>query len=163
MKRLVGVGAKFKATELEENTLYRGGALDPGESVLRLRRVGETAILTYKKRFVTTSAIKHQREYETKVSDAEALDSILQALGFSPTLIYEKRRMTWELDAAEIVIDELPFGLFMEIEASEADIQEVERKLAITDLKAEHATYPTLTLEHGRRFGGLVEARFDKR
>jgi len=130
--------------------------------VLRLRRVGERAILTYKERFPTNSEVKHQREDETEVSDAQALDSILTGLGFTPTLIYEKRRMRWELGAAEIVIDELPFGLFMEIEASEAIIEDVEQKLAITGLKAEESTYPTLTLEHGKRFGDMVEARFDK-
>jgi adenylate cyclase class 2 len=163
LERLPEIGAKLKATEFEENTLYSGGAIDLSKSVLRLRRVGERATLTYKERFPTASAIKHQQEDETEISDAEALETILQALGFLPALIYEKRRMRWELGAVEIVIDELPFGLFMEIEASEAAIQEVEQKLAIEGLKAEHSTYPSLTLQHGKRFGDVVEARFDKK
>jgi adenylate cyclase class 2 len=162
LERLLEIGAKLKATEFEENTLYAGAGLDPGRSALRLRRIGGRANLTYKERFATTSEIKHQQEYETEVSDPQALDGILRSLGFTPTLIYEKRRMRWELGPAEIVVDELPFGLFMEIEDSEAGIHDVEQKLAITDLKAEGSTYPTLTLEHGKRVGDVVEARFDK-
>jgi len=160
LERLVEIGGKLKTTDLEENTLYSGDGIEPGRSVLRLRRVGERAILTYKERFPTASTIKHQQEDETEVGDADALDAILQALGFTPTLVYEKRRMSWRLGDAEIVVDELPFGLFMEIEASETDIRDVERKLAIKDLKAEPSTYPQLTVQYGKKHRGVIEARF---
>jgi hypothetical protein len=36
----------------------------------------------------------------------------------------------------------------------------VERKLAMKGLRAEHATYPQLTAKHGKRYDGLIEARF---
>ncbi len=160
LERLVEIGGKLKTTDFEENTLYSGDGIEPGRSVLRLRRVGERAILTYKERFPTASTIKHQQEDETEVGDADALDAILQALGFTPTLVYEKRRMSWRLGDAEIVVDELPFGLFMEIEASETDIRDVERKLAIKDLKAEPSTYPQLTVQYGKKHRGVIEARF---
>jgi adenylate cyclase, class 2 len=161
LARLSELGAELKGTEFEENTLYGGEQIDLSRSVLRLRRVGARAILTYKERFPTTSSIKHQQEDETEVGDANALDAILQALGFAPALVYEKRRMTWQLGHAEIVVDDLPFGLFMEIEAGEAEINEVERKLGIKGLKPEHSTYPGLTLTHGKKSGSVIEARFD--
>jgi adenylate cyclase class 2 len=118
--------------------------------------------LTYKERFPTSSSIKHQHEDETRVADPEAMDAILDALGFTPALVYEKRRETWRLGKAEIVIDELPFGLFMEIEGSETDIKAIERKLGIKGLRAERATYPQLALKHGTMYGNVIEARFDQ-
>ena len=159
--RLPEIGARRRNEEFEENTIYGGETLDRNHSVLRLRRVGKVAVLTFKQRFPSTSSIKHQQEDETRVEDPEAMDAILDALGFSPFLVYEKRRETWRLGGAEIVIDELPFGLFMEIEGAEAEIREVEKKLAIKGLRAERETYPQLALKHGKQYGEVVEARFE--
>ena len=175
-RRLREIGAVFEDEEFEENTLYSGGALDVGTCVLRLRRIGDgagtpvavpgqgqRAVLTYKQRFPSVSSIKQQQEDETEVSDADAMEAILDALGFVPALVYEKRRATWRLGDAEIVIDELPFGLFMEIEGPEPEIRKVERQLAIKGLRAEHATYPQLTERHGKSCSGVIEARFAKK
>src|SRR6266550_5874684 len=139
LQRLPKIGAKRKGEEFEVNTLYAGDSLELGRSVLRLRRVGARGILTYKERFPTRSSIKHQREDETQVDDPEAMELILEALGFTRALVYEKRRDTWRLGKIEIVIDELPFGLFMEIEGTEQGIRDVESKLAIKRLRSETA------------------------
>jgi len=160
LKRLPEMGASLEREEFEENTLYRGQALNSGSCVLRLRRIDGNATLTYKKRISSSSAIKQQREEETKIEDPEAMEAILEALGFTPALVYEKRRQTWRLGKAEIVIDVLPFGLFMEIEGRISDIKAVERKLGLKGLRAEHATYPQLTEKHGKTYDGLIEARF---
>src|SRR6185295_12267217 len=161
--RLPQIGAKRSGEEFEENTLYAGDGLDPQHSVLRLRRVGKRAILTYKERFPTRSDIKHQREDETRVEDPGAMELILEALGFTASLIYEKHRETWILGKTEIVIDELPFGLFMEIEGAEHDIRRIESELAIKRLRTEPKTYPQLTLKHGKNLEGVIEARFSKK
>ena len=163
--RLPKIGAKRMGAEFEVNTLYAGADLDVGRSALRLRRVDKrsSAVLTYKERFLSRSDIKHQREDETRVDDPDAMELILHALGFTPALVYEKHRETWTLGKAEIVIDELPFGLFMEIEGTEHHIREIESKLAVKRLRAEPATYPQLTLEHGTDYGGVVESRFPEK
>jgi adenylate cyclase class 2 len=160
LRRLREIGAKRKGKEFEVNILYAGGTLDQDRSVLRLRRVGKRATLTYKERFPTRSAVKHQREDETPIDDPDAMESILDALGFTPALVYEKHRETWTLGETEIVIDELPFGLFMEIEGTEKNILAVENKLLIKGLKTEMATYPRLTRKHGKNHGGVIESRF---
>ena len=160
--RLREIGASSRPEEFEENTLYRGGRIDFGGCALRLRRVNDRAILTFKRRFPSASAIKHQREEETQVSDADATNAILSVLGFQPSLIYEKRRTRWKVGNAELTMDELPFGLFMEIEASEKDIARVEKLLDITDLPAVMETYPTLTAKLGKERKGIIEARFKK-
>ena len=162
LKRLSEIGAKSKGAVFEENILFGGKVLELGRSVLRLRKIGKKAILTYKERFPSTDSIKRQNEDETTVGDTDAMEAILDALGFSPRLVYEKRRATWKLGKAEIVVDELPFGLFMEIEGPEDEIKKVERKLAIDGLKVELNTYPQLTHRHGKPVGSLIEARFKK-
>jgi adenylate cyclase, class 2 len=160
LKRLPEIGASLEGEDFEENTLFSGTALQSGSAILRLRRVTGRATLTYKKRLPGTSAIKQQREEETQIADPEAMETILEALGFTPALVYEKRRQTWRLGKAEIVIDVLPFGLFMEIEGRPSEIKMVERKLGLKGLKAEQATYPQLTAKHGKVYDGLIEARF---
>lgn len=146
--------------EFEENTLYRGGRLDLGGCALRLRRVNGRTVLTFKQRFPSKSAIKHQREEETEVANGDVLAAILRSLEFRPAVVYEKRRTRWQLGKAEIAMDELPFGLFMEIEGSETEIGKVENLLEAGSLPAVMETYPTLTAQLGQKRGGVIEARF---
>jgi adenylate cyclase class 2 len=160
-RRLEQACAEGQGTaEFEENTIYTGPGLDPRSRVLRLRRKGGRAVFTFKERNPGTSAVKRHREEETEVSDADALAAILEALGYKPALVYEKRRSTWRLTGAEVVIDELPFGLFVEIEGEEASILKAEKLLGLETAEAEHAPYPELTLRHGTLKDGVVEARF---
>lgn len=160
--RLRKLGASPGELEFEENTLYRGGRLDLGSCALRLRRVNGRALLTFKQRFPSKSAIKHQREDETEVANADAVAAILRSLEFRPGLVYEKRRTRWLIGKAEIAMDELPFGLFMEIEASEKEIARVESLLGAQDLPAVMETYPALTARLGQKRGGVIEARFSR-
>jgi adenylate cyclase class 2 len=151
------------AAEFEENVIYTGPGLDPGRRVLRLRRfadAGGRALFTFKERELSGSPVKRQREEETEVADAGALASILEALGYRPALVYEKRRETWRLAGAEVVIDELPFGLFVEIEGEEEDILNAEKLLGLEGDAGVQEPYPTLTLRHGVEKDGVVEARF---
>jgi adenylate cyclase class 2 len=160
-RRLEEVGASGQGSaEFEENVIYTGPGLDPARRVLRLRRKGGRAVFTFKERDLSKSAIKRQREEETEVSDADALASILEALGYRPVLVYEKRRETWRMAGTEVVIDELPFGLFVEIEGEEASIIEVEKLLGLDAAEAEHSPYPELTLRHGTKRGEVFESRF---
>jgi adenylate cyclase class 2 len=160
--RLKETGAEVvREEEFEENTIYAGPGLDPRSRVLRLRRVNGRALFTFKERDPSPSAVKRQREEETEVSDADALAAILEALGYRAALVYEKRRATWRLNDTEVVMDELPFGLFLEIEGEEPAILEAEKLLNLQDAEAEHAPYPELTLRHATKKGELFEARFD--
>ena len=154
------VGATRVGKEFEENTIYRHEAIDHRTSVLRVRRVGERTILTFKQQLPTSTSAKYRREEETEVANYEALTAVLQVLGCVPRLVYEKRRETWRLCDAEVMIDELPFGLFMEIEGSEEAIREVEQSISIDGLVVENATYPQLTVKHGKQHGEMMEARF---
>lgn len=156
-KVCVGEGGRVV---FEENIIYTGPGLDPHRRVLRLRRVDGRAVFTFKEREQTDAAIKRQREEETEVADADALAAILDALGYHPALVYEKRRATWRVAGAEVVLDELPFGLFVEIEGEEEAILDAEKLLGLESAHAEHAPYPQLTQRHGTKKGDVIEARF---
>jgi adenylate cyclase class 2 len=154
-------GGAARGVEFEENMIYAGAGLGAGLRTLRLRRVAGRALLTLKEREPSADAIKRQHEEETEVADAAALDAILCALGYTHALVYEKRRETWHLDTVEVVIDELPFGWFAEIEGETEAILAAERRLDLADAEAEHATYPALARAHGKINGDVIESRFD--
>lgn len=162
LRRLRDAGAKLQSEDFETNTIYGGNGIDTERVVLRLRRTARKAILTYKEREAAhaASGIRHQREDETEVSDPEALAAILEALGYMPTLVYEKRRATWVFKDVEVVVDELPFGLFIEIEGTSQSITEAETLLALTSTESVAETYPHLTVRYGQHNGKVIEARF---
>jgi adenylate cyclase class 2 len=162
VRRLGEIGAQHEGEAFEENLLFDGPALKQRNCVLRLRRVAGKAIITFKERLPATSATKHQREEETLVQDGDALQRILDDLGYTPKILYEKKRDTWRMGGVEIVLDELPFGSFMEIEGSEIDIEDAEKLLAIAGLTAERATYPQLAAIAGTLVGNVIEARFNE-
>lgn len=156
------LGARDEGEVFEVNTLYAGNGLDTNRCALRLRQEGgRRAMLTFKDRpDAEPEAVKRRREIETEVADADTVAALLEALGYRASLVYEKRRATYHLGGAEVVLDELPFGWFVEIEGEEIDILDAERRLELTTAEHVHETYPELTVRHGLKAGGRVEARF---
>lgn len=160
LQKLAEVGAEYEGEDFEENILFRGGMLGLKKSILRLRKTERKAVLTYKESQASESSVKRRLEYETEVKDAEEMHRILESLGYVPTLVYEKRRKTWQFEDVEIVVDELPFGFYLEIEGEEDDILKVEKKLNIEDLEDEPEPYPGLSAKLGKKNGSMIEARF---
>lgn len=160
--KLGELGAEFKSEVFEENYLHRGGLLDERAAVLRLRKIGDATILTYKERVKTDTDIKHRIEYETEVADVDAMEKIIQSLGYKLSTVYEKHRKTWHFLNVEVVLDELPFGLYMEIEGEVEAIEEAEKVLEVTDLEPEPRGYPRLAVKYGKLVGEVSEARFEK-
>jgi adenylate cyclase, class 2 len=159
-QKLQEAGAQYISKEFEENTLFSGGTLDQKNAVLRLRHVDGKAILTYKERYPSDSPIKRQREDETKIENPLALIDILDALGFKPSLVYEKIRETWAMSGTLVTIDQLPFGFFLEIEGEEKSILETENVLGISELPAEMATYPALAAQFGTKEREIILCKF---
>jgi adenylate cyclase, class 2 len=162
LSALKDFSAEFVREDFEENILYKGGILDTKPCVFRLRKLGKNATLTYKEPIQSEFAVKQRLEYETEISDAEAIEKIIEGLGLKPILVYEKRRKTWNFRSVEIVLDELPFGLFMEIEGSITSIAEAEMILEIEHFEAENESYPSLTMKLGNQVGNVYESRFLK-
>jgi adenylate cyclase, class 2 len=152
--------AEFIGEDFEENILFGGSILDEKRAVLRIRKIDDKTILTYKQRIQNNFDIKQQIEHETEIVDRNAIEQIIENLGFTPRLVYEKKRKTFHFRKVEIVLDELPFGKFMEIEGSITAIKEAEMLLDIEHFETEHETYPHLTMKFGTKSGEIIEARF---
>lgn len=161
--RLAELGATFTGEDFEENYLHRGGVLDGKQAVLRLRKTREKTILTYKERITGEGDFKHQIEFETGITDVDATENIIQKLGYKLAVIYEKHRKSWHLGNVEVVLDELPFGYYMEIEGEIDDILVAEKLLGADKLDPEARGYPRLTLKYGKSVKGVIEARFRKK
>jgi adenylate cyclase class 2 len=146
--------------EFEENIIFSNEKLSQDRSIVRIRRTDRRSLLTFKRRTESNSDAKHQIEFETVITDPETTRCILENIGLFAKLVYEKKRTTYEFRDVEVVLDELPFGTFMEIEGSITGIVEAEMLLGIEDLEVEHETYPRLTLKYGAEINGVIEARF---
>ena len=61
--KLVKLGATFSHEDFEINELYGGGLLDEKKAVLRIGKIEDKTILTYKERLENESGINRQIEY----------------------------------------------------------------------------------------------------
>lgn len=155
-------GAEYQGEDDEENIICGSDALMELNAVVRIRKTGRRMLLTFKQRMPGISDIKHQIEEETEIADADSMMRILGHLGIEPKLIYEKRRRTWKFRDVEVVIDELPFGLYMEIEGPMMAIREAEMLIGADEFEAENETYPRLTARLGKANGEIIESRFTR-
>ncbi len=130
------------ARVFERNLRYDSpdGALTAAGKVLRLRQDAK-ARLTYKADANLARGIVSRFEAEVLLSNIETMDLILKRLGFVVALTYEKYRTTYELDGAEVMLDELPFGNFTEIEGDAATIERVVETLGLGDCRRMGGSY----------------------
>ncbi|HEY4693241.1 MAG TPA: class IV adenylate cyclase [Bellilinea sp.] len=96
------------------------GSLTADKRVLRLRE-DVRSVLTYKGPSAAGQTVNVRQEIETDVSDFAAAQRIIEALGYQVAVMYEKWRTTYQLEDLEIVLDELPYGVFCEIEGPDAE------------------------------------------
>lgn len=156
-QRLETVGAVLAAPRVfERNVRYENAAesFTPDGIVLRLRQ-DSRARLTYKDAATLTGDAVSRYEAEVEVSDFDTMHDILLRLGFHVSMIYEKYRTTYVLSDAEIVLDELPYGSFVEIEGPGSAIEDARRRLDLTQAPAMQNSYTGL-FERVRQGLGLT-------
>ncbi len=133
--KLLEIGAVLHKPRIyERNVVFDTPdlALFSQAKLLRLRQ--DTAVtLTFKGETPEDAAseVKIREELEVQVSDFDTLGTILERIGFQPSRVYEKYRETYRLNDAEIVLDELPYGNFLEIEGQEDVIKETAVALGL--------------------------------
>jgi adenylate cyclase, class 2 len=137
----------------EMNTLYdHDGVLRAKGQLLRLRDYGGKWTLTHKAKAVNARH-KTREELETKVSDGEQMEQIIRALGYQPSFRYEKFRSEWTDGNGHVVLDETPIGDFGEIEGKPDWIDQIARKLEITDDQFIKQSYTELFFAWQRKTG----------
>lgn len=156
-QKLEAAGAVLTAPRVyERNVRYdnKERTMTPHGMVIRLRE--DTRVrLTYKDDGTVLDGITSRFEAEVEVSDFATMETILNKLGYTPYLTYEKYRTTYELDGTEVVLDEMPYGNFVEIEGDRDAIGRVIDVLEVKDARRYEGSYSTL-FERVRQKLGLT-------
>lgn len=122
-QKLINLGAvKISERVLESNLRFDtpAGDLTRERRALRLRQ-DAVARLTFKGPAQPGQSVSMRQEIEFEVSSFNSARAFLKALGYQVMAMYEKYRTTYTLNGLEVVLDELPYGNFIEIEGPDAD------------------------------------------
>ena len=149
-KRLEAAGATLEKPRVyEHNVRYEDAeqTLADQDIVVRLRRDARVR-LTYKAPHPDPDAgeggVRKRFEAEVTVDDFDAMDVILQRLGYFPHVVYEKYRTTYHLGEAEVVLDEMPFGNFIEVEGTAPVINKTLELLELAEERRITVSYMVL-------------------
>jgi adenylate cyclase, class 2 len=133
--------------------------------LLRLRQ--DTAVtITFKgdPQQAVASEARVREELEVVVSDFDTMALILTRLGFSPVQSYEKYREAFVWQEVEVVLDELPYGNFVELEGEEAALKTAVSQLGLDWEKRILGNYLSLMQQlqekHKLPFADLTFANF---
>jgi len=132
-QRLLRAAAKKHKTRIFENNIRYDTPWDSlilQGKLLRLR-MDTSARLTYKgfPKETIESEARVREELEIEVEDFDLTATLLEHVGFERRQVYEKYRETFRMDGVEIVLDEMPFGDFVEIEGEGSEIRAAAAKL----------------------------------
>ena len=118
---------------LERNIRFDlpGGRLRSEGRVLRLRQDTQ-ARLTYKGGGSNEQGVLSRTEIEFTVEDFAKAKQFLEALGYQEFMRYDKYREVYEFNECHVMLDELPYGLFVEVEGKGVDeIRETASRLGL--------------------------------
>jgi adenylate cyclase class 2 len=154
-EKLRQLGGRFVAEQLQSDIHFddSNATLTNADKCLRLRRqvVGDNTgyFLTYKGA-KEKSNYKKRLEIEIEVSDAEAMQRLLLALGYRQKLCVEKKRRLWRLGECEVALDKLQeLGSFIEIEGpGDKEIAFVQESLELAELPHIPKSYAAMIMEN---------------
>ncbi len=144
----------------EANTVFdrESGELREAGQLLRLRRVGNLARVTYKGP-ARAGRHKSREEIEFDVSNPDRFAQVLERLGYSPGLRYEKFRTTFAVagEPGEVTLDETPIGVFLELEGDPEWIDRTAARLGFSDADYVTASYAVLYAQYRAKHPGAPE------
>jgi adenylate cyclase class 2 len=120
--KLEALNARLESPRiLETNLRFDTPAADlaGGRKALRLRK-DSRAVMTFKGPAQIGQEVSIRQEIEFEVGNFEAARRLLEALGYRISVMYEKYRTTYHLRHLIVVLDEMPYGNFIEIEGTSA-------------------------------------------
>lgn len=142
-KKLIEMEAIFIGGFLEKSIRYDNENLDYSKNGIFLRsKKGIKNVLTLKEIPNIESQSSLERiKTEIEVDDILKLDYLLEKIGLNKKFIMEKYRLYFKYKDNEITIDELPFGLYMEIKGNDNEIKKVIKFLNIKQKNLIKCTY----------------------
>lgn len=128
-------------------------ALRGTQMLLRLRRVGDRNLLTWKGPPIA-GPHKSRPELEITFSSFDTMHQILQHLGYRTSFRYEKYRTEFSgADAGTVTYDETPIGNFLELEGHGPWIDQTARQLGFSPHDYVLDSYGRLYLAHCEKVG----------
>jgi adenylate cyclase class 2 len=126
---LAAGGLQVSPRVLERNLRFDkpDGSLSATNQVLRLRQDVRT-VLTYKR----SLSAEEREEIEIEVDDFNTAQALLETLGYQVIFTYEKYREVFSVNPVLIMLDDLPFGAFVEIEGP--SIEDIRQAAEALDL-----------------------------
>lgn len=138
------------SSRFEDNWVFdRDNELRDNQCLLRLRIEKRGSILTYKGPPTFEGPVKVRSEYESGVEDPEAVQELLEHLGYQVATRYQKRRDEWRVGGITVVLDNTPIGDFVEFEGDGAEKLSARCGFAAED--AEIKTYLELYADYRRK------------
>lgn len=109
----------------------------------RIKTMGDTSLVSVKVKIKETKMFERDEyEFEIETHKIESVRSIFRVLGYSVEHIFEKKRYKLEtINRCEFVVDELPFGYFIELEGEEKDIEKSIKELNLKGNKKINGAY----------------------
>jgi adenylate cyclase class 2 len=135
---------------LESDQIFdRDGELKGSDRLLRLRRNGGRATITYKGPGAP-GRHKSREEIEFDVSEPDACELALLRLGYQPGFRYEKYRTKFAAagEPGLITIDETPMGVFLELEGEPDWIDRTAARIGHPPEKYLTSSYAALYREY---------------
>lgn len=156
-RRLRKLGYQVHARRVfESNSIFdlAGGALRTQGELIRVRRVGKNGVLTFKGPPLS-GPHKSREEIETRVDDPDAMQAILEKLGFRRVFRYDKYRTEYEVPDKNgvVTVDETPIGNYIEIEGAAQWIDRTARELGFSPADYILGSYAGVYMEYCRERG----------
>ncbi|MBA3273159.1 MAG: class IV adenylate cyclase [Chthoniobacterales bacterium] len=146
--RLRAIGGEHLSDVLETNTFFDtpDQKLRNADNGLRLRKInnlhgprgqnsGQTTHEVTFKGPKLPGTFKQREELQSTIEDGDAVAAILERLGYSVALSFEKKRQSWQVQNCRVELDEVPrLGKYVEIEGP--DEKSVESVRAALELES---------------------------
>ncbi len=124
-EKLIKLGARKKAEEHQKDIYY-----DHDTKVLRVREQDNYYILTLKES-IKSENTKLRKEIEAECKGK--IKQIIKGLGYEPEYYKEKHRKEYDLDGANICVDDVKhLGKYIEVEVLAENAEEAEKKVERT-------------------------------
>jgi len=133
VRKLHEIGAqRLYAETFEDNiVLDKRGELRTKGNLLRVRKFGKYALVTYKGAMAFEGGVKSREEVQTGVESFELAIQLFDSLGYKPVFRYQKFREVWRVRESEVVLDRTPIGDYFEIEGPLDVIRTVAEELGM--------------------------------
>ena len=132
-RKLQELGAQRLYPETFEDNIVldRRGELRTKGNLLRVRKFGKYALVTYKGAQTFEGGVKSREEVQTGVESFELAIQLFDSLGYKPVFRYQKFREVWRVRESELVLDRTPIGDYFEIEGPLDVIRGVAEELGM--------------------------------